>query len=221
VLERVLEPEVMDCVDEAIDYNQMDHGAVNRQFVDDLLAVGPVGDEVLDLGTGTALIPIELCERDLAARVLAVDLAEAMLDVARLNVEMACQMERILLDRADSKQLPYDDGRFTAVISNSIVHHVPHPAAVLGEAIRVCRTGGLLFFRDLARPASDQQVRHLVETYAGDEADHARAMFEASLRAALTVDEVRALVAPLGFDPAGVRMTSDRHWTWAARRPSA
>ena len=43
-------------------------------------------------------------------------------------------------------------------------------------------------------------------------------MFADSLHAALTLDEVRALVAALGFDPAGVRQTTDRHWTWAARK---
>jgi hypothetical protein len=43
-------------------------------------------------------------------------------------------------------------------------------------------------------------------------------MFDASLRAALTLDEVRNLVTTLGFAPDTVRPTSDRHWTWAARR---
>ena len=36
----------------------------------------------------------------------------------------------------------------------------------------------------------DETVRHLVSTYAGDENDHQRQMFDDSLRAALTVDEV-------------------------------
>src|SRR5262245_44712142 len=39
VLERVLEPEVMDTVEEAVNYDAMDHAEVNRRFVDDLLAV--------------------------------------------------------------------------------------------------------------------------------------------------------------------------------------
>jgi hypothetical protein len=58
-----------------------------------------------------------------------------------------------------------------------------------------------------------------VETYAADANTHQRQMFEDSLRAALTVAEMRALVAGLGLDPATVRQTSDRHWTWQARKP--
>ena len=58
MLNRVLEPEVMDDRDEAIAYDAMDHELVNRLFVDDLLGAGPIGIDCLDLGTGTALIPI-------------------------------------------------------------------------------------------------------------------------------------------------------------------
>src|SRR5258707_15821924 len=88
---RVLEPEVMDTPEEAQAYDAMDHSEVNRRFVDDLLAayagrgLAP-GGEWLDLGTGTALIPIELCRRVPGVRVRALDLSAAMLDVARTNV---------------------------------------------------------------------------------------------------------------------------------------
>ncbi len=41
-------------------------------------------------------------------------------------------------------------------------------------------------------------------------------MFAASLHAALTLAEIRQLVAKLGFQPQTVQATSDRHWTWAA-----
>ena len=30
------------------------------------------------------------------------------------------------------------------------------------------------------------------------------------------IDEIRALIASLGFAPLAVRATSDRHWTWSA-----
>ena len=39
-------------------------------------------------------------------------------------------------------------------------------------------------------------------------------MFDDSLRAALSLEEIRELVQRLGLDPAQVTRTSDRHWTW-------
>lgn len=217
-LERVLEPEVMDTPEEARDYDAMDHSDVNRKFVDDLLTTGEMTGEVLDLGTGTAQIPIELCGRHEDCEVLAVDLAINMLELARYNIEAAGLIERIMLEKIDAKELPFDDGRFAAVMSNSIVHHIPDPSFALSEAVRVVQPGGLLFFRDLMRPVDESTVQRLVQTYAGDENDHARQMFDDSLRAALSLDEIRGLVNRLGFADETVQATSDRHWTWAARR---
>ena len=108
--------------------------------------------------------------------------------------------------------------RFAAVMSNSIVHHIPEPRSALAEAVRVAKPGGLLFFRDLLRPPDEATLSRLVETYAGGECDHARQMFADSLHAALTLDEIRDLVAGLGFDPATAQTTSDRHWTWSATK---
>ena len=219
-LSRVLEPEVMDTPDEARDYDAMDHSHVNRVFVDDLLATGAdlSQGEILDLGTGTAQIPIELCRQHADCRVLAVDLSIQMLELARYNVEVAGFAPRIQLDHIDAKRLPYADSRFAVVMSNSIIHHIPEPLAVLQDALRVLAPGGLLFFRDLLRPDSDAEVRHLVQTYAGNENEHSRKMFDDSLRAALTLDEVRSLVAQLGYSPDTLRATSDRHWTWNATK---
>jgi ubiquinone/menaquinone biosynthesis C-methylase UbiE len=216
MLPRVLEPEVMDSPEEARDYDAMDHSGVNRVFVADFLTVWQGRGPTLDVGTGTAQIPIELCRQAEAVAVVGIDMAEHMLAVGRDNVRRAGMEERVRLQRCDAKRMPFAAGCFAAVISNSIVHHIPEPATVLAEMVRVVAPGGVLFVRDLLRPDDDGAVRHLVSTYAGDANAHQRQMFEDSLRAALTLAEVRALVAALGFEPEGVRQTTDRHWTWTA-----
>jgi ubiquinone/menaquinone biosynthesis C-methylase UbiE len=219
MLPRVLEPEVMDTPEEAHDYDAMDHSAVNRVFVEDFRELWDGRNPILDLGTGTAQIPIELCRQSAMARVVAIDLAEHMLAVGRENVRRAALAERIQLQRVDAKGVPFGDASFGAVISNSIVHHIPQPAGVLSEVVRVTAAGGLLFVRDLLRPADETTLRRLVATYAGDANQHQQQMLADSLHAALTLEEIRGLVAALGFDPATVRQTTDRHWTWAARKP--
>jgi len=209
----------MDSPQEALDYDAMDHEAVNRDFVDCLLArIGAQswGDtcDVLDLGTGTAQIPIELCSRDHRFRVMATDLSSPMLDVAYANVNIAELNERVVLELQDSKSLPYESHRFHVVISNSIVHHVPKPQTVFAEALRMVVSDGLVLFRDLARPQDERTLGQFVDIDAADANDHQKEMFANSLRAALSLDEVRALVRELGCPPESVTMTSDRHWTW-------
>lgn len=218
MLHRVLETEVMDSLEEAYDYDEMDHSGVNRVFVDDLLTLRPLPGDVLDLGTGTAQIPIELCRREPTCRVMAADAAISMLEVARLNINLAEFSERIQVRQVDAKSLRFPDAMFDTVMSNSIVHHVPEPARVFAEAVRVCRTGGLLFFRDLLRPNYETTRQHLVDTYAAGANERQRKMFADSLHAALSLDEVRQIVIALGFKPESVEATSDRHWTWTARR---
>jgi SAM-dependent methyltransferase len=245
MLTRVLEPEVMDAPHEALDYDRMDHAQVNSAFVADLLHSCPeialppsqapwqgragAGDEgladicvdVLDIGTGTAQIPIELCRRAPAVRVMGIDLAVSMLHLGRGNVEVAGLADRIRLDRVDAKKLPYSVGQFAVVMSNSIVHHIPEPRGVLGEAWRVLAKGGFLFIRDLLRPDDDATVAHLVATYAEGANPNQRQLFDQSLRAALSMAEVEDLATVVGLPRGSVQQTSDRHWTLTARKTSA
>ena len=216
-LERVLEAEVMDTQQEAMDYDAMDHSEANQSFVSDLLAVGGGGD-ILDLGTGTAQIPILLCEREIECRIMAADLSVSMLEIARLNIEIAGLIEQIQLAHMDAKELPSPDDYFDAVVCNGVLHHIPDPSVVLAEAVRVTKPASLLFFRDLMRPADEDALRQLVRTYAGQANEHQQQMFEDSLRAAFDLDEMAALVSQLGFPPDTVQATSDRHWTWTTSK---
>jgi ubiquinone/menaquinone biosynthesis C-methylase UbiE len=219
----------MDTAEEASDYDAMDHSEVNARFCEDMLAASGMRSRlVLDVGTGTALIPIEMCRRDPEVRVCGIDLAENMLALARRNVERAGFGDRIRLERRDAKATGWGDGAFDAVVSNSIVHHVPRPAEALREMWRLVSARGSLFVRDLVRPDTEARLRELVETYAavpaGGSATTARALrqrtlFEASLRSALTVEEVAELLVPLAIPLDAVERTSDRHWTLRATRP--
>ena len=217
-LERVLEPEVMDTLAAAHDYDCMDHRGVNQAFVADLLQTGEIGTEILDLGTGTAQIPVVLCQQNPHCRVMGIDLAAHMLDLARYNIEVEGFTDRIFLQQIDAKDLSMESESFDTVMSNSIIHHIPEPLVAFTEAVRVARNGGLLFFRDLLRPTTDEQVVTLVQQYAGEENEHQQQMFDDSLRAALSLAEIRESVSSLGFDDATVQPSSDRHWTWIARK---
>jgi ubiquinone/menaquinone biosynthesis C-methylase UbiE len=172
---------------------------------------------VVDVGTGTARIAIELARAAPGCRIVATDLAEQMLIVARRNVESAGLGDRIALLRVDAKGSALESASFDAVISNSIVHHIPEPRSVFAEMLRLRAPGGLLFVRDLERPSSDRALAELVRTYASEDTPRQRALFEASLRAALTVDEVAEIAASFGLDRRAVTRTSDRHWTLVDR----
>lgn len=219
MIPRQLEPEVMDQAEEAQEYNQMDHGEVNQLFVTDLAWEVTQYDltgtlQVLDVGTGTALIPIELCRQSKEPHhIVGIDLAKEMLKLGERNVEEAKLSDQISLKWIDAKQIPEELGPFDVVISNSIVHHIPDPADVFREMVRVLKPGGLLFVRDLLRPESEDELMKLVEEYTGEESFYAQKLFANSLHAALTLSEVNELAEQAGIDRFSLNATSDRHWT--------
>lgn len=235
-MQRILEPEVMDNIDEAVEYNEMDFSDVNLAFVTDLLKfalnsttqaklphssenVSGLGSDILDLGTGTARIPVELCKQHPSVRVMASDASVEMLELARYNIELAHLLDRVQLHHGDAKKLVFHKEYFDAVLSNSLVHHLPDCKNFFSEAVRVLRPNGILFVRDLFRPENEQEVERLVELHASNENEKSKQLFRQSLQAGWRVEEIASIIAPLGIPSEAIQMTSDRHWTLAYRKP--
>ncbi len=228
-LARTTEPEVMDSVEEAEDYDAMDHSDVNHQFVDDYLAFA--GEEfsrsdgnsfhrILDTGSGTAQIPI-LLSRQLTARhaIIACDLSWEMLRVARRNIRTAGCKQTVIPILCNARQLPFRNQSCHQLISNSIVHHMPNPVTAFLEIRRVAAPKAVIFVRDLLRPATAEDVNRLVRQWAGTATEHQQQMFRESLHAALTISEIREILLAAGLGSGWVRQTTDRHWTIAGRVP--
>ena len=211
-LERILEPEVMDTAEEAEAYDHMDHSDVNRVLVDRFLELGGRG-LVLDVGTGPAHVPIELVERAPGSRCVAIDAARHMLRAGAGHVARTGTGDRVRLVLTDAKRLPFADGSVDAVLSNSIVHHIPDPVPCFAEIARVLAPGGALMIRDLHRPDDVAELDHLVATYAADCDERQRGLFRDSLHAAFTVSEVEGMLAAAGLEGMHVHKNSDRHWT--------
>jgi len=210
MLTRILEPEYMDDPAEAAAYDAMDHREPNEAFVKRLLSLGARG-RMLDLGTGPGDIPIMICQQQAGAHITAIDAAMSMLKIAAHKVHEEQLTHRIALQQADVKRLPFADGCFDVVFSNTILHHLPEPVTMLHEARRVLRQGGCLLIRDLYRPKDQTTLDALVAQHAGDCDDSQRRLFAESLRAALTPKELRQLADTAGLADATIVIDTDRH----------
>ena len=219
-LHRILEPEVMDTLEEAFEYDSMDHSQVNEVFCNDFFAARNLNDgvRILDVGTGTAQIPIAMCKRNIGLKITAIDLAESMLTLGNKNIQTTRLEDSITLVQVDSKKMPYSDESFDQVISNSIIHHIPNPLECFKEMIRVTKKDGLLFIRDLLRPFSLVELQNIVNLHAGDATPKQKQLFTDSLHASLSLAEVREMVKLFGFDACTVIQSSNRHWTFTARK---
>jgi ubiquinone/menaquinone biosynthesis C-methylase UbiE len=211
-VKRLLEPELMDDPAQACAYAEADFESVNAAFVERFRCSFPelARGRIADLGCGPADIPERLTRMLPAAEVIGIDAARAMLRIGRRrNVAAALVCARV-------PALPFRERSFDAIVSNSLLHHLPEPRMLWTEIARLARSGAAILVVDLARPASAGEARELVEQYAGSEPPILKRDFYNSLRAALTVDEVRESL-PEALRQLDCRTVSDRHLAVSGR----
>jgi ubiquinone/menaquinone biosynthesis C-methylase UbiE len=213
IVDRILEPEVMDTWLEATAYDAMDFVAVNTAFAAEAITLDPDAVKILDAGTGTARIPILMCQRRPQYLITAVDLAQSMLIVGQRNVEEAGLVQRIRLEQVDTKRMAYPDLEFDMLISNSLVHHLPDPFSFFQEVKRLVRPGGAILIRDLIRPESDEIVNDLVDRIGSGYDARQQQLFRDSLKAALTLAEVQAAIDLVGLQDVKLTQSSELHWS--------
>ena len=213
-MQRVLEPEVMDSWEEAVEYDAMNFVEVNKAFAQRVIELGPpIYARVLDAGTGPARIPILLCQMRSQWEVFGIDLAKNMLQIGLQHVEQAGLQQQIVLELVDAKYLPYQDGYFEMVVSNSLVHHLPDPLPFFREVSRVLKPNGAILIRDLIRPPDQETLNNIVKLIGAEHNTRQKQLLRDSLYAALTIDEVNQLISQAGLQNVIVHQSSDRHWT--------
>ncbi|MBG0797432.1 class I SAM-dependent methyltransferase [Methylocystis sp. L43] len=96
------------------------------------------GERVLDLATGTGWTSRVVARR--GANVTGVDISEKLIETA---IECAkSEKLDIAYEIGDAESLPFEDGKFDAVISTCGVMFASRPEAAAAELARVCKKGG-------------------------------------------------------------------------------
>lgn len=166
---------------------------------------------VLDVGTGTARIPIAVCSRREDIRFTAVDRTTRALQAANRNIAKAGLSQAIRVVLADAHSLPFANASFDAVISNSLLHHVANRLGVLNEMLRVLRPDGLLFIRDTLKGSDARRIAQVLSRSC-ETPDAQQAIFQRAFQAMLTIDEARDLAVAAGLPLACVRKSGPRNW---------
>jgi ubiquinone/menaquinone biosynthesis C-methylase UbiE len=199
--------------EQAAAYASADFSEPNRLFCDELASRFRLPDRamVIDLGCGPADIPLRLARRYPGWRFGVVDGSKAMLRHAARAIAKAGFEERIRIHRSrvPSRHLP--DEAYDIVLSNSLLHHMPDATFFWSEVRRFLGSEGIVMVMDLARPASEAEVKAIVDTHAAEEPEILRKDFANSLRAAYAPAEVVEQVREAGLGFLRVEMVSDRH----------
>lgn len=207
----------MDDPSQANAYAAADFAEVNQSFVDRFVALcGQIGDaRIVDLGCGPGDIALRLAAALPSVHVTAVDGASSMLALARADANQRGLADRVRWVHA---RLPgaLPDEQFDAVISNSLLHHLPDPDVLWAEVAALAAAGAPVLVVDLMRPTDPEFARELVDTYAAGEPEVLRTDFYNSLLAAFTPDEVQAQLDARGL-ALEIEIISDRHLAISGR----
>lgn len=213
MMDRVLEPELMVDAEQVRIYSEADFEEENQGFVDRFLSSYDDLNhaKVIDLGCGPGDIPVRLARGHATVHILGIDASQPMITIAEQAVRKAGLTERITLlcQRFQDVRLP---NPADAIISNSLLHHVPNPFQFWYAIKTIAKPGAPVLVMDLIRPDSPEEAQGIVDQYAAEEPEQLRRDFFNSLLAAFTEDEVGAQLAELNLSRLLIDVPDDRHW---------
>ena len=107
----------------------------------------PAGTEILELGCGTGSIwKHRLPAAENGVRLFLTDFSEGMLSSAR---ELLGEQPNLSYAVVNIQDIPYESGRFSRVIANNMLYHIPDLDRGLSEVKRVLADDGIfLMYND-------------------------------------------------------------------------
>jgi SAM-dependent methyltransferase len=134
--------------------------SVERDLLPWALSDVELGEDALEIGPGFGATTRVLARRP------------GQLSVVELDRGYCERLRRTLDDgvavvEADATEMPFDDGRFSAVVCFTMLHHLPSPALqdrLFGEVRRVLRPGGVFAGTDSVGTGPVFKLIHIGDT---------------------------------------------------------
>jgi SAM-dependent methyltransferase len=156
-----------------------------------MLAQLAPGQVVLDLGSGAGL-DVLLSARRVApgGHAYGVDMTDEMLELANSNAKKSGVSNATFL-KGTIENVPLPDASVDVVISNCVINLAEDKGAVINEAFRVLRPGGLFAVADMVElEPLDPTVKKSLDSWAG------------CISGTIPIDDYRAALVAAGFqDP--------------------
>lgn len=214
-MQRVVEPELMNDQTQAEAYAGANfeeaHARIVQAFDINFPGIELEGS-ILDLGCGPGDIALRFAARFPNSSVLGVDGSGAMIRLANQRRADATQLrDRVAFVEGFIPGAPIPPGPYSAIVSNSLLHHLHHPDGLWQTVSLYASPGTKIFIADLFRPISEEVARKIVDRYSQDEPEILRRDFYNSLLAAFEPEEIRQQLARAQFTELEVKEITDRH----------
>jgi len=214
-MKRRPEPELMDSEAQTRAYAEADFNDSNSLFTEKFGEyfnnAGPAGS-LADLGCGPGDISIRMAQQYPDWTITGLDAGANMLKLAEQRLAAEQLGDRVSFRHSYLPDPSLPAASFDALISNSLLHHLPQPQVLWQSIIQLARPGAAILIMDLMRPDNEADAQGLVDTYSADAPAVLREDFYNSLLAAYTPREISEQLFTAGLDKLKVEIPSDRHW---------
>ena len=157
--------------------------------VDNMIASGIWGGDILEIGPGPGFVGLELAKRLKPKSFTGCEISPAMIRFAEKNVREYQISARYV--QGNCMKLPFEADSFDSVISNGSLHEWENPILAFNEIHRVLRPQGRFCITDLRR---DVHILKKMMVYFSTSPKEMRPGFLSSLNAAYTVSEITELL---------------------------
>jgi ubiquinone/menaquinone biosynthesis C-methylase UbiE len=179
-----------------------------KYFVRKILRRGIRSGRVLDVGTGSGRLAIELAKvKGCHFDIVALDISENMIKRARENAKYCGVENKIKFLVSTAAALPFADNSFDLVISYASLHHWLKPVAVFDEVERVTEKSGHIIIRDNKRVYQNPVWRAIIWFISRFMNKRHRENWPKAILASYTIAEVREILNRSRLK--GYRISSD------------
>jgi ubiquinone/menaquinone biosynthesis C-methylase UbiE len=179
-----------------------------KYFMRKVLRKGIKSGRVLDIGTGSGLLAIELAKvKDCHFDIVALDISNDMISKARENARRAGVSDKITFVVATAAALPFADDSFDLVISYASLHHWFKPVAIFNEIARVTKETGFVVIRDNKRVYQNPVWKAIIWSVSRFMNRRHRENWPKAILASYTVPEVREILGQSRLS--GYKVSSD------------
>jgi ubiquinone/menaquinone biosynthesis C-methylase UbiE len=166
-----------------------------KYFIRKILKKGIRSGNVLDIGTGSGLLAIELakakgCDFD----IIAVDISENMIKKAKDNAKRCGVADRIKFMVGTAAALPFADNSFDLVISYASLHHWFKPVNVFDEVARINKATGHSIIRDNKRVYQNPVWKAIIWSISRFMNRRHRENWPKVIQASYTIPEIRKIL---------------------------
>ena len=192
-------------------------------FIDNLIRLTPLNeqDRVLDVATGTSVIPLKLTARSqYSGQITGLDITYAMLAQGKKKISARDAHHQITLVCANALAMPFRSGLYDVVVCGLATHHLD-VGVLLDEIYRLLRPGGRLTIADVGgstvwrQPMIGSLIRAATFLYFLPKEGAARAKVEAAaLSNVLTPEEWETHLTQRHFTQVQVELLPKSH-AWA------